>query len=154
MAKPNVIIFDLDGTLSDSSHRIHFLKEKPKNWPAFFDAGAKDPPHDYVVKLCNALQGVYRVIICTGRPDSHRVMTELWLKQNGVVYLHLRMRKTGDYRPDDILKKEMLDDIRKFWNPIFAVDDRPSVVAMYRSNGVPVFTVDQTSWLEDWQVNK
>jgi len=34
----NVYVFDLDGTLANIDHRLHFIKTKPKNWPAFFEA--------------------------------------------------------------------------------------------------------------------
>ncbi len=31
------VIFDIDGTLSDPTHRLHHVKGGAKNWPAFFD---------------------------------------------------------------------------------------------------------------------
>jgi hypothetical protein len=35
-----IVIFDIDGTLADVSERIHRVKKKPKNWPAFFQGMA------------------------------------------------------------------------------------------------------------------
>jgi hypothetical protein len=31
-----IVIFDIDGTLSDVSERVHHLRKRPKNWKAFF----------------------------------------------------------------------------------------------------------------------
>src|ERR1700722_7920995 len=35
--KPAAVIVDMDGTLSDATHRLRFIKEKPKDWEKFFD---------------------------------------------------------------------------------------------------------------------
>jgi hypothetical protein len=63
-----------------------------------------------------------------------------WLGKYGVGYvLHkLYMRRDGDHRPDDIVKREMLQQMRvDGWSPIMAFDDRNQVVEMWRANGVP-----------------
>ena len=39
-----VIIFDLDGVISDAAHRQHFLKGTEKDWDGFFSACTEDPP--------------------------------------------------------------------------------------------------------------
>jgi hypothetical protein len=30
------VIIDIDGTLADTTHRLHHIKSKPPNWDAFF----------------------------------------------------------------------------------------------------------------------
>ena len=53
------------------------------------------------------------------------------------------MRSTKDNRPDDIVKKELLDKMREEgYNPILVFDDRDSVVKMWRENGIPTFQVN------------
>ena len=48
------------------------------------------------------------------------------------------MRKAGDHRNDDILKIEMLAEVRaEGYDPIMAFDDRDRVVAAWRAAGVP-----------------
>ena len=37
------VIFDIDGTLADTSHRAHYMQQKPKNWKSFFDECHLDP---------------------------------------------------------------------------------------------------------------
>jgi hypothetical protein len=48
------------------------------------------------------------------------------------------MRKEGDHRDDDIIKLELLEQVRADgFEPIMAFDDRNRVVAAWRSAGVP-----------------
>jgi len=47
------IIVDLDGTLSDSSHRQHFMTGKKKDWKGFYSALEQDPPNKWCVELCD-----------------------------------------------------------------------------------------------------
>ena len=52
------------------------------------------------------------------------------------------MRGDQDYRPDYEVKQEMLDRMRKEGlDPKISVDDRPSVVKMWRQNGLTTFDV-------------
>lgn len=146
------VIFDLDGTLTDVSHRLHLIRGGCRDWAGFFDACKDDPPHDYVVGLARSLfyEGLDRdqeIIICSGRPDSHREATKAWLREHGVRYTKLMMRQAGDHRPDVVVKKEMLDQLRaRGYHIRFAVDDRPSVVRMWRENGVPCFACPDDNW--------
>jgi hypothetical protein len=149
VAKIPCVLFDLDGTLANVVHRLHHIKtEGSPNWPAFFDACIADTPNDYVITLNHmCYQAVPAVFICSGRPDSHLDVTTQWLKKHYVRYHKLFMRPAGDYRPDTEIKKEMLEIIRGLdFDPLFAVDDRPSVVAMWRANNVPCFVVDDKEW--------
>ncbi len=154
--KRQAVLFDLDGTICDSSHRQHFLTERPRNWSAFFDACADDLPHPHVQALfdmvacydpVDELKQTVDIVICSGRPDSHRKQTEDWLDKYSFYHQHLLMRKTGDYRPDHIVKKEMLDLLRDtlHYQVLFAVDDRATVVAMWEQNNVPVFQVKDST---------
>jgi hypothetical protein len=48
------------------------------------------------------------------------------------------MRKAGDHRDDDILKIELLAEMRRDgYTPIMVFDDRNRVVKAWRSAGVP-----------------
>lgn len=152
MAK-QCVIFDMDGTLSDQRHRLHHIRKEPKDWPAFFDACGEDPPHEYVCWLARLVTkaSTAQIIVCSGRPDSHRLHTETWLRHHNIFYNMLMMRHTGDYRPDTVIKKEMLNSLRTTsgYKVLFAVDDRPDVIRMWRENDVPVFAVDDGVWLEE-----
>jgi hypothetical protein len=131
-------IFDIDGTLADNSHRTHHLVRQPKDWDAYHALVAHDTPHNHVCQLAHVLARESAIVLCSGRHDGQRDVTEVWLVANDVPFRGLYMRKEGDHRPDYIIKRELLDQIRADgFEPIMAFDDRNSVVKMWRDAGVP-----------------
>lgn len=173
-----MIIFDLDGTLADCEHRRHFVDpEKNINylqqeigkyfhiltgekwqpdWKSFYEACNEDKPIDATITMIRGLFGwdYYDkdndVQIWSGRCESVRMKTELWLSLHGISYKNLKMRPEGDNTPDDVLKEIWLDELceETKWgrkHPIeFVVDDRPKVVRMWRRRGIFVFDVNQS----------
>ncbi len=139
MSKPTVVIFDIDGTISDTAHRSHFLTGPKKDWDAFYAAMADDATRGPVVDLLRAVAHVFPVILCTGRPSNYRDVTIKWLNAHAIPFRELYMRAEGDHRDDTIVKREMLQTIRVVFEPIFVVDDRSKVVAMWRSEGLVCF---------------
>jgi hypothetical protein len=138
-------IFDIDGTLADCSHRLHFIQQKPADWPAFFWSCVDDKPIPEVIALARALRLTgHLVVLSSGRSDAVRVQTQNWMKDKGVEFSGLYMRKAGDHREDCIIKGELLEQIVKDWNSheiggVF--EDRQQVVDMYRAKGLRVFQV-------------
>lgn len=153
MAEPlptikSCVIFDLDGTLADTRHRLHLIREKKHG--EFGAACVHDTPYVYLVHLCNMISCNLPVFICTGRSAEYLIQTQAWLSANNVKYQTLLMRAEGNHRPDAVVKKEMLNKIRRDgYEPLFAVEDRPSVVKMWREAGVPCLVTDDTTWAED-----
>jgi len=131
-----VVVFDIDGTLADVSERLHHVQKKPKNWQAFFAGMAQDKAIRSMVRLCNLLHaaGVH-VVLCSGRPERYREATQTWLAREGVRYHELRLRRDGDRRSDTMAKQEMLAGIDRD-RVLFIVEDRSSVVDMWRAQGL------------------
>ena len=131
-----IVIFDIDGTLADVSERIHHVRQKPKNWNAFFQGMAQDKTIHSMVRLCNILyaSGI-RIILCSGRSEEHRPETVEWLAQHGVNYHELLLRRDGDRRTDVVVKREILAGLDKS-KILFVVEDRSRVVEMWRSEGL------------------
>lgn len=133
------VIFDVDGTLADISHRRHFVASKPKNFGAFNRAMVHDTPHYDIIELLNR-HVVFgdRVLIASGRGEEDRNTTEKWLAiHNANSYQRLYMRPAKDYRSDDIIKEEILAQMRlDGYDPKLVYDDRDQVVAMWRRNGI------------------
>lgn len=132
------IICDLDGTLANIEHRLHHVKGPTKDWDAFFE-GISD---DTVVGPIADILDMYAfdettVLLCSGRPEQCREKTVEWLSRNDVEYTKLYMRPDDDRRPDHIVKSQILDGIiADGYEPIFVLDDRPSVVNMWRTRGL------------------
>lgn len=143
--KAKAIIVDLDGTLCNTDHRQHFLKCKPKQWKQFFDALEHDKPNAWCVELIDAfLSRGYNILFVTGRPDSLAMKTSSWFSKHlGFSSFQLFMRKQGDFRHDHIVKSEIYDEhIRSKYDVLFVVDDRASVVGMWRSLGLTCLQCD------------
>lgn len=139
-----IVILDLDGTVFDCSHRLHFIEGQSRDYKAFYDGIVDDTPIPHIVDLVRALafSQEYLILVVTGRPITHLRETQMKLQEEFISYHAIFMRPEGDFRKDYIVKKEILDTIRKeFGEPAFALDDRASVVAMWRENGVPCLQV-------------
>jgi len=82
------------------------------------------------------------VVIASGRGEEDRVKTEAWIAEHltskfGVAPAKIYMRPAKDNRKDSIIKREILDQIRKdFGEPFMVFDDRNQVVDMWRDNGI------------------
>lgn len=141
MSEPRkIVIVDMDGTLADVSHRLHFLNGPNKNWKQFFAGMDDDPPSAVVVEWVKNLSPDYEVAIVTGRPDKYRLNTEAWLRKHGVEFSRIIMRRSGDHRPDYVVKKDLLDEVGHE-RVAFVIDDRPSVCDMWRALGLRVYQV-------------
>ena len=139
------IIVDLDGTLTNVEHRLHYLKETPPNWDAFFLACSDDKPNWPVLYTVAALYDYFaddevRIVFFSGRGAIARGATVTWLAEYQVQYDELHMRKEGDFRPDNTLKMGWLEEIGVD-NVLFCIDDRQSVVDMWRDMGLTCFQV-------------
>lgn len=134
------VIFDIDGTLANCNHRRHFVDgtHGKKDFDAFYDAMSQDTINSTIHQMCNMYyMNDWYIIICTGRPEKYRAITEQWLRLYGVFYKELMMRPDDRrYDPDYEVKQDMLAKIRLEREVHFAVDDRKQVVDMWRSNGV------------------
>ena len=138
-------IVDIDGTVADASHRVHHIKTSPKDWDAFFGAAMHDKPIKALQTLLQDLKFNYAVkfIYVSGRPAKYMRDTLNWLDLHEFpMGSRIYMRPDGDRRDDDIVKAELLQQVRADgWEPILAFDDRDRVVKMWRSNGVPCLQV-------------
>ena len=139
------LIFDMDGTLADINHRRHFVESKPKNWNSFYEGMIGDTPIQPVVMMAQLLKSAgHRIIIATGRPRRSNNITLQFLRDNDIPYDAAYLRTDKDYRPDTVVKENMLRKMKiNGYDPTIAFDDRKSVVEMWRANGLFVFQVDE-----------
>ena len=134
--KQQVILCDIDGTLSDLSHRLFYLEGRDKDYDTFYSLCHLDKPIVPVCKMVRQLMGRAQVIFVTGRPEAFREKTEKWLTQQ-CLKGRVEMRKNGDYRADYVIKKEILDKLKgEGLEPTLAIEDRRSCVDMYRREGL------------------
>lgn len=134
-----IIICDLDGTLADIKHRVHYITppssncpvcggKNPKTCQACIDLGWDKFKKDYksfeapqnveqdtlIPVTLAVVQATARYIraelwICTGRTDTLRDVTIQWLSENHVYAERLIMRPKGDHSHDHDLKAGWVD---------------------------------------------
>lgn len=136
-----IVICDIDGTIADLSHRLHYIQSEPRDYEAFFRAQLYDSPIIPIIRHVRTLSEDHDIVMMSGRPDSHANKTVHWLQEHLCVnYVGLLMRRAGDHRPDDMVKEELLNTLPKE-RIVLVIDDRPSVILMWKRNGLNVMEV-------------
>ena len=139
-----MIVVDLDGTVADCSHRLHFIQGETKDWTGFFKASEFDKPIEPIVSLVEDIVNNGKVcLFLTGRSDMVEDETLNWITNTFPNFIkdvdyHLVMRKEGDHRPDHEVKPELLADFKTKMNHLdidFILEDRSSVVKKGRELG-------------------
>ena len=129
---PWTILSDVDGTLAIRGDRDIYEFEK----------AGEDQPNKLLIHIIGELTKMRYLTCVTGREEKYRDITEHWLKRYGVPYRNLYMRKTGDDRKDNIVKKEIYEEhIKDKYNVLAVFDDRISVCRLWHSLGLPLYRV-------------
>ena len=132
----SLAIFDLDGTIADIGHRVHFVRGGNKDWESFFAGCVADTPNWPVVRAFDAhIMADHTVEIWSARSDIVRPETEAWLQlAAGIDPAYLtHMRSAGDNTPDVELKRYWLHQLHESERPDIVYDDRQRVVAFAQS---------------------
>ena len=141
----NCIVFDIDGTIADNKHRSHYVRDKPKNWPQYKSLLHLDTPFNDIVNIMKLFYETDHIInLCSGREVTEYPDTEKWLKRYNIFHMikYVYMREERDYRPDDIIKIELIEEMRNDgYEPILWFDDRDRVVKAIREQGIRVLQV-------------
>lgn len=144
MTTPAVIV-DVDGTLCDVSGIRHYVapQRRKRDFHTFHKASAFCPP------ILGTLDWVEQhrrddkaIIVVTARERRWEHLTRIWLHKHNVAFDALLMRPNGDYRPDQMIKSQILADVRAAgFDVIAAIDDNPSIVALWEANSIPTTIV-------------
>ena len=142
----NIVLFDLDGTLADITHRRHHVEKADKkdaDWRAFYAAGVDDLVNLPVAAMFDVLrQSGRQVWIVSGRSDEVKAETLAWLSNACLVPDRLLMREANNHEPDVKLKRRwILDGTIPADQVLCVFDDRASVVDMWREEGLACFQV-------------
>jgi len=94
------------------------------------------------------------IVLVSGREEKYRWSTEKQIKKflpdynnccgcKVSCYYALFMRQTGDYRGDEVIKKEIYEKhIKDNYDVLFCIDDRPKICRMWRELGLFCFQVN------------
>ncbi len=150
-------IFDIDGTLLDASHRLHWLSDETlkvdERYDRFFDDCDLDTPILPLINILRALMVDSDIWFFTGRREDCRNKTVASLAQftgmaPDIINLQLTMRRVGDKRPDYVVKEEMLNNMLHFDRDRLqcVFEDRARVVEMWRSHGIQCLQVQEGNY--------
>lgn len=131
LSKQPCIVVDLDGTLALRRNRGYYHWNKvDQDWvynPTFA-----------LVTACNTMG--MSVIILTGRDESCRKKTTMWLKENDVPFEKLFMRPNKTQGPTKLWKKKIMEEeILPNYYVHFVVEDRKGEVETFREMGIGCF---------------
>jgi hypothetical protein len=146
----SVIIFDLDATVIDSSHRTPNKPDGTLDLAKYLKLKNHDAiMADTLLPLSRVMREVYEkghyVIICTSRgmeaSDFH------FLDVNDLPYHKCLHRAIGQMTPDGELKRRKLNSylsLKQFRNrPVYMFDDAKPVIAEVRRMGIPCMNADK-----------
>jgi phosphoglycolate phosphatase-like HAD superfamily hydrolase len=165
---PPLYIFDIDGTLADLTHRVHYVRNEDgtkkkhgqANWDKFHTECVNDKPIMPVFHTLDLLRKSRAdILFFSGRNASVRHETVQWLTKQFVEQLgwqpeavhenldipsRLYMRAADDRRQDYLVKEDMYNalsyvDQRRL---VAIFDDRDQVVQLWRSKGIQCFQVN------------
>lgn len=132
--KPKAIIVDVDGTIANRVGRNPFEWEKV----------GQDSPRSFIIDMITNYCKYYKthnLVFLSGRDSICRQETIDWiaehfnLPKDGV---EIYMRAEGDMRKDTVIKEELFwEHIEPTYNVIGAFDDRPVIVRLWHTLGIP-----------------
>lgn len=135
--KKRVVIFDLDGCLSDHRHRLHLAHQKKYDEYhslCKYDAAMNKRVLEYYVHHID-----FHIVFLTGRNERWRLETAHWIMLNlGMTADEYRlfMRPDGDKTPAPEFKLRVVTDELEFNEVYAAYDDRDDIIAAYRRKGI------------------
>ena len=131
------VVFDLDGVISDATHRQSYLRQEPQDWYGFFGAAVDDPVIESGRVLAASVSGGHAVVILTARPSYMASGTIQWLQRNDVRHDLLVIRPADDRRSSpDYKRDEIIEMGSAGYDVRLAIDDDGEIVDMYRRQDV------------------
>lgn len=142
----DAVIFDMDGTLCDTSGIVHLIEgadDEAKDFHAFHAASADCPAREDVVAAAkDQAERGRAVLVVTSREFIWRDLTLDWLVAHDVPYDEVHLRIVNDFRPDVAVKTDILERIvADGYRVVEAWEDSPDVAELWRSHDIEVHVI-------------
>lgn len=142
MDKEKAIVLDIDGVILDSAiilKEIYNLELRGDEMWSYFHENCNSSRVTFIKSIfpfLNSFKASIYVILSTARNEKCRKGTEERLHNEGFPYDLLYMRKDGDYRPSDEVKKDHLKTISQKFEIVAFIDDDLSNCQMAEREGI------------------
>lgn len=100
-----VVVFDMDGVLTNSAHRQHFIEGPEQDWDAFFAACDGDAEISEIREVLDLIDVRTRVVLLTSRPIAVQAQTLAWLQHTNMRWDLLVMRESREEMTSREFKK-------------------------------------------------
>jgi len=136
----NAILVDINGTLSDVSKVVHFIRGADKDWEGFFGNMNDVPPNqmvkEFVKAFKNARNGMV-VVLVSGAPDRYQEQTVEWLARHQIPYDDIFFRPEWDKRRGWQFKKTLYEKkLKNIYNVKLVLDDKSDACKTWRELGL------------------
>ena len=142
MSKTKAVIFDIDGTISDSE-RCEWHKKliEQGDWSWFKEIAENAPVIEEPMRalLSTIHRGDVEVVLVTARQEAFRELTVKWLGSHGVpsdTTLVMRPAKMNGW-PDWQFKLSTFKQFSKWHDFVAAYDDKPEICKLWEILGIP-----------------
>jgi phosphoglycolate phosphatase-like HAD superfamily hydrolase len=149
--KRYTVFVDLDSTLCDTRQRWHLIDAEDRektDWAAYSRACANDEPFVGNIALVDLLYDAgFNIVILSGRDESAREDTEMWLRAMDVQYdeLFLRDESLAEHSGSNAeykLKRIAAYKAETGAIPVLMIDDWPPVQDALEDAGIPTVLVN------------
>lgn len=139
-----MIIFDIDGTLADNTHRLWYVMHPDRDkrdYDTYESLAHLDKPIEPVCTVMRKFwHGGGQFMVVTARREANREVTAAWIKKHVGVSsgrLIMYMRPDGDKRADYEVKSDLLDKVlADGYKPTLVFEDRKRCADMWRRRGL------------------
>jgi phosphoglycolate phosphatase-like HAD superfamily hydrolase len=152
MVTKRLLVLDLDGTLIDSQQRwAECQKLYPNDKRGFWNCFQSeqfmymDSPKDNVIAYAKSLiDNETVVVIVSGRSEKQKSKTLEQLRDIGIGFNEIYLRKEKDFRKDFQFKGEIIKQLIQKYNPaeIILIDDSDDVLNNVSRNFPDVKVID------------
>jgi len=140
-----IIICDIDWTIANLSHRLHYIKQDKKDHDSFYNEVINDTPIQETISIVRSMhERWYKIVLMSWRRNQTCEDTEKWLNSHNIPYDFLLMRSWWDKRQDYEVKEELYEKSLRKQDIFFAIDDRKQIVDLRKRLWIFVFDVRQT----------
>lgn len=142
----NIIVVDIDDTVSIVGDRISVCNNSHIDWDEFHERCNEDEPKQYVIDMVRQLSLTFNIVFCTMRPISQKKKTEEWISKHIGIDYNILMREHEEDMTAGEIKTFMLHNAGILpEHVIVVIDDNVKVINKLKQEGYNCMRVVNSS---------